>query len=151
MVKMYEAPSSRTSPIGARGSRRRVGGRPPGGSSAGPGIRAVSSPEVLEIVLVRLRVIGEPTRVQIMALLDRLGTATVQEITDQLPSVPSTRQNVAKHLRTLYEAGLVARQRDGNRVQYRLVDWSALWLIDQIAQSVATHLESRHETLRGTP
>ncbi|MEV4419368.1 metalloregulator ArsR/SmtB family transcription factor [Patulibacter sp. NPDC049589] len=104
---------------------------------------------MLEVVMVRLRVIGEPTRVQIMALLDRLGTATVQEITDQLPSVPSTRQNVAKHLRTLYEAGLVVRQRDGNRVQYRLVDWSALWLIDQIAQSVATHLEGRRDALRG--
>lgn len=109
--------------------------------------RAVGSPEVMDVVMVRLRVICESTRVQLMALLDQEGSATVQELADRLPS---THQNVSKHLRTLHDAGMVARRRDGNRVYYELADWSALWLVEQIATSIASHLQLQHEALAGT-
>lgn len=45
--------------------------RPGPARPARRGAQACTSPEVLEIVKMRLRVICEPTRVQIMALLDR--------------------------------------------------------------------------------
>lgn len=121
----------------------------PGRERPGParparrGAQACTSPEVLEIVKMRLRVICEPTRVQIMALLDRDGPASGQELADQLPS--TTYQNISKHLRTLHEAGMVARTREGNRVRYELADWSALWLVEQIATTIAEHLDAQRQ------
>lgn len=108
--------------------------------------RATGSPEVLEVVMLRLRVIGEPTRVQIMELLDQHGSATVQEITDRLPGA-STRQNVSKHLGMLHAAGLLGRHRDGVFTRYELADWTALWLIEQVAISVQEQLETQRVTL----
>lgn len=101
---------------------------------------------MLEVTLLRLRVIGEPTRVQIMELLDRRGSATVQEITDQLP-LATTRQNVSKHLGMLWAAGLVRRRRDGVFARYELADWTALWLIEQVAVSVQDQLDTQRDVL----
>lgn len=123
-------------PAGAGKSRRR---------SVVRGL-AIGSPRVLEVVLLRLRVIGEGTRVQIMALLDEQGSATVKEIASQLPS---THQNISKHLMLLYEAGVLRRRKDGPNVRYELADWSALWLIEQVAQSVQAHLENQQHALTG--
>src|ERR1044071_5234263 len=91
--------------------------------------------DVLEIVTTRLKVIAEPTRVRLMWLLDRDGGSTVQELCDALPL--TTPQNVSKHLGTLFQAGLVRRMREGGRVRYELVDWTALWVVDQVVSSVS--------------
>lgn len=138
--------ASRTVPRGCAGGavERRVGGR---GRRPGE-VRAIGSPEVLDVVMLRLRVICEPTRVQLMVLLDQGGRATVQQLTDRLPT---THQNVSKHLRVLHDAGMVARSRDGVYVYYELADWSALWLVEQIASSIASHLELQQQTLRPDP
>ncbi|MCO5168742.1 MAG: metalloregulator ArsR/SmtB family transcription factor [Planctomycetes bacterium] len=63
-----------------------------------------------------LRVVGEPTRLELLGLLGRgersvseLGAALGQEL-----------HFVSRHLGVLHAAGLVARRRDGQRVRYRL-------------------------------
>jgi DNA-binding transcriptional ArsR family regulator len=104
------------------------------------------SPELLELVMMRLRVICEPTRVQIMALLDQEGSVTVQQLAGRLPS---SQQNISKHLQTLYGVGMVMRRKDGNHVYYELADWSALWLVEQVASTVAAHLELQHQLVLG--
>lgn len=108
--------------------------------------RAIGSAEVLEIVQLRLRVIGEPTRVQIMVLLDDRGSATVQELVDRLPGA-ATHQNVSRHLRMLYEAGMLRRRREGHSIRYELADWTSLWLLEQVAASVEEHLEAQRAVL----
>lgn len=105
---------------------------------------------MLEIVQMRLRVIGEPTRVQIMVLLDERGNATVQELVDRMPGAV-THQNVSRHLRMLYEAGMLRRRREGHCIRYELADWTSLWLLEQVAASVEEHLEAQRTLLaRGT-
>lgn len=89
------------------------------------------------MVALRLPVLAEPTRIRLMELLND-GDAMVQELTDRLPT---THQNVSKHLRSLYQAGIVQRRREGNRVRYSLVDWTGWWLVQQVSQSVSAQLE----------
>jgi DNA-binding transcriptional ArsR family regulator len=64
--------------------------------------------------------------------------ATVQELTDELAT---THQNVSKHLRILYESGIVTRRKDGNRVWYSLADYSACRLIELATASVTGYVE----------
>ncbi len=117
-------------------------------SGVGGRLRAIGSVEVLEIARLRLRLIGEPMRAQIMVLLDESGPATVQEIVDRLPTVV-TRQNVSRHLGLLYEAGMLRRMREGRNVRYELADWSSLWLLEQIVASVDEHLDTQRQTIAG--
>jgi DNA-binding transcriptional ArsR family regulator len=114
-------------------------------SAAGDRLRAIRLPEVLEIVQLRLRVIGDPTSVQIMVLLDESGGATVQELADRMPG-PVAYQNVSRHLRALYEAGMMRRKREGHFVRYGLDDWTSLLLLEQVAASVEGHLDARGST-----
>lgn len=102
------------------------------------------APEVVEVVALRLQVLGEPTRMRLMELLNA-GEATVQELTSELPT---THQNVSKHLRALYQAGIVQRRQDGNRVRYSLIDWTGWWLVQQVSQSVSAHLEDLQRAFR---
>jgi len=99
--------------------------------------------EAIELVAARLRVIGEPTRIRLMDLLDD-GDATVQELAERLGT---THQNVSKHLGVLSQAGIVSRRREGTSVRYALVDWTGWWLVEQIATSVATHLDELRDAL----
>lgn len=70
---------------------------------------------------------------RIMWHLDRHGGATVQEVCDALCV---SHQAVSRHLRMLYGAGLLSRERDGTSARYALVDWSALWVIEKMIASV---------------
>ena len=72
-----------------------------------------------------------------LALLEQR-EATVQQLADQLPSTP---QNISRHLGILYRSGIVARQREGTTVRYRLVDYSACRLLDQTLASISGQLD----------
>jgi DNA-binding transcriptional ArsR family regulator len=97
--------------------------------------------EAVEIIAARLKVIGEPMRIRILALLNE-GDATVQELTDRLMT---THQNVSKHLGVLYQSGMVSRRKEGTSVRYALVDWTGWWVVEQIGVSVAAQLEDLRE------
>ncbi|NLT05165.1 MAG: helix-turn-helix transcriptional regulator [Solirubrobacterales bacterium] len=93
---------------------------------------ATLSDEEVDRVAARLQLIGHPVRIRLLGLLDG-GEATVQQLTDHLPT---THQNVSKHLAALHREGIVARRRDGTRVHYSLADWGGLWLVEQIAAAL---------------
>ncbi len=99
--------------------------------------------EAVELVAARLRVIGEPTRIRLLGLLDE-GDATVQELAERLAT---THQNASKHLGVLHQAGMVSRRREGTSIRYALVDWTGWWLVEQIAASAATHLDELRDAL----
>jgi DNA-binding transcriptional ArsR family regulator len=99
------------------------------------------SPDLLDLVARRLRVIAEPTRMRILALLER-GEASVQELTDELPT---THQNVSKHLAALLQAGIVSRRREGSWVRYSLADYTAYRLIEHAAAGFAGHIDELAE------
>jgi len=67
-----------------------------------------------------LRVLGDPARLRILSLIQAQPTreACVCHVTDTLGLSQPT---VSHHLRVLYEAGLLGRERRGNWVYYRAV------------------------------
>jgi DNA-binding transcriptional ArsR family regulator len=72
--------------------------------------------------------LGNPTRRQLVAWL-AARPATATELASRLPV---TRQAVVKHLGILQDARLVAKQRDGREVRYRLdaqrLEAAAAWI-----------------------
>ncbi len=52
-----------------------------------------------------------------------------------------SRQTISKHLRFLYDAGMVSRQRVSVPYVYSLCDWTGWWVVEQIGVSVTTRLD----------
>ena len=73
---------------------------------------------LVELIAQRFRVIGEPMRIR---LLDELrdGPLTINELTEALGA---SQQNISKHVGVLAQAGIVAREKDGNRVRCSIAD-----------------------------
>lgn len=101
------------------------GGRPP---------RELLTVEVVELTAERLRVIATAKRI---ALLDRLkdGEMGVQELAD---CVGLAHQNASHHLALLWRAGILTRRREGPMTLYAIEDWTAWWVIEQIADLVGS-------------
>ncbi len=91
---------------------------------------------LVELLAGRLRVIGEPTRIRVLARLEH-GPATVQELVD---AAATSQQNVSKHLTRLVEHGFIARERAGNEHHYRLIDPSPLQVLDLLSTDLARQL-----------
>ncbi len=100
--------------------------------------------EAVELIASHMRVVSEPCRIRLLEVL-RDGPGTVQELADQLPDTTYT--NVSKHLRILFQAGLVSRKHEGPAVRYSLADWSGWWVIEQIAQAVTIRLDELNERI----
>ncbi len=98
--------------------------------------RSWSEP-VVDLVTSRLALLADPTRVRLLALLEQQ-EATVQQLSDQMPSTP---QNVSRHLCILHRAGIVARRREGASTYYSLVDFSACRLLDQTLASITGQID----------
>lgn len=92
------------------------------------------SDETIGSIAAMLRVLGDPTRLRLIELLNGRGRATVGALTACLPV---TQQCVSKQLSVLYQAGVVRRQREGVWVQYELADFSGWWLVEQLASALA--------------
>lgn len=105
------------------------------------------SDEALQLIVTRLRVLAEPTRIRLLEHLNS-NDATVQTLADL---IGTTRQNVSKHLGVLHQAGMLSRRRDGTSIYYSLVDWSGWWLVEQIGASVTAHLDELRQAFDAPP
>ena len=86
-------------------------------------------PEALvELIAQRFRVIGEPMRIRLLDAL-RDGPMTVNELSAALGA---SQQNVSKHVGVLTLAGIVAREKDGNRVRCSIADESIFELCELV-------------------
>jgi DNA-binding transcriptional ArsR family regulator len=83
---------------------------------------------LVELIAQRFRIIGEPMRIR---LLDQLrdGPMTVNELAEALGT---TQQNVSKHVGVLAQAGVVGREKDGNRVRCHIADDSIFDLCELV-------------------
>jgi DNA-binding transcriptional ArsR family regulator len=86
------------------------------------------SPQALELVAARFRVLAEPLRLR---LLERLGQGECS-VGDLVHYLGTTQPNVSKHLKLLLEAGLVARRQEKNTAYYALADDSVLALCEVV-------------------
>jgi DNA-binding transcriptional ArsR family regulator len=88
--------------------------------------------DVIELTAQRLRVIAEPTRISLLEVLND-GEAGVQELADH---IGLAQQITSHHLSVLWRAGVLSRRRVGPLALYSVSDWSAWWVIEQIARWV---------------
>jgi len=90
------------------------------------------------IIPVRLKVMGDPVRLQLLLLLQERGETCVCELVD---AVGTSQSNVSMQLRQLRSAGLVASQKIGKWVFYRLdragLDELLGWLTAQFDPAAA--------------
>jgi len=95
------------------------------------------SDPLIELVTGRLALLADPTRIQLLGMLEK-GETPVQHICEQMQSTP---QNVSRHLCILHRAGIVTRRRDGNSVLYALADYSTCRLLDQTLASIRGQID----------
>ncbi len=79
---------------------------------------ALPAPERIELAASWFRLLGDPTRLRILHLLER-GRRTVGEI---VAALRTSQPNASKHLQALRHAGLVRRERSGNFIYYSIGD-----------------------------
>jgi DNA-binding transcriptional ArsR family regulator len=94
------------------------------------------SPQAVELVAGRFRILGEPLRIRILQEL-QAGERSVSEIVE---AVGSTQPNVSKHLRILQEAGFIGRRQEGNLVYCSIEDPTVFDLCDAVCASVGERL-----------
>ncbi len=91
------------------------------------------STEALQLVAARFKVLSDPMRLRILQVLEG-GESSVSALTE---SVESTQPNVSKHLKTMQDAGLLARRQEGNTVYYSIADPTVFDLCDVVCSSLA--------------
>lgn len=90
-------------------------------------------PAVIERMCDRFRMLGDPTRLQLINALHATDELMVGELVD---TVGVSYGAVSKHLALLRSHGLVARRRDGARIYYRIDDPSLSDLCDAVCKGV---------------
>jgi DNA-binding transcriptional ArsR family regulator len=105
--------------------------------------RSWSEPLVL-LVTERLALLGDPTRVRLLILLEQR-EQNVQALSDAVTSTP---QNVSRHLGILHRSGIVSRRREGTSVYYSLADYSACRLLEQALASITGQIDELADLVR---
>ncbi len=101
--------------------------------------------EMIELIARRFRALGEPYRLRILQKL-QMGEKTVGELVTELDGNQS---NVSKHLKIMYETGLVSRRRLGMSVSYAISDPTIFQLCSLVSRSEAQRREQELEELSG--
>jgi DNA-binding transcriptional ArsR family regulator len=102
------------------------------------------TPELMDIVAERFRVLGEPMRIRILdALRQRERT-----VGDLVAATGATQANVSKHLTLLHRLDFVARRKEGTHVFYRVADPDVFSLCDLVCGGARERLRRDAKTLR---
>ncbi|HWC47571.1 MAG TPA: metalloregulator ArsR/SmtB family transcription factor [Solirubrobacterales bacterium] len=102
--------------------------------------RARLNAEAIELTAARLRVIGDPVRISLLEALNE-GEGAVCDLAER---VDLPHKNASHHLLALHQASILARRREGKLTLYSIADWSAWWVVDQIARSVEAATSDTH-------
>jgi ArsR family transcriptional regulator len=102
------------------------------------------TPEAIELVANRFKVLSEPLRLRLVNALER-GERSVGELTEE---TGSTQPNVSKHLKILQEAGLIRRRQQGNTVYYSIADASVYEICDVVCQSIEERIAEQADVFR---
>ena len=84
-------------------------------------------------IAVHFRLLGEPMRLKILQALCREPLA----VSDIVAAVGATQANVSKHLSLLATAGILTREKDGQRVYYGLKDPLTLKMCELVRTQLA--------------
>ena len=100
---------------------------------------------LVELIAQRFRVIGEPMRIRVLDAL-RDGPMSINELTEALGA---TQQNVSKHIGVLAQAGIVGREKDGNRVRCFIADESIFELCELVCGGLRQQVAELDQLLSG--
>ncbi|MEQ2008068.1 MAG: metalloregulator ArsR/SmtB family transcription factor [Limisphaerales bacterium] len=96
-------------------------------------------PGALELIAARFRVLGEPSRLRLIAALEK-GEKNVTELVE---ATELTQANVSRHLQTLTEAGMLGRRKEGLNVYYFIADKSLFELCDLVCSRLQKDLAAK--------
>jgi DNA-binding transcriptional ArsR family regulator len=91
---------------------------------------------IIDLLAQRLRILGHPVRISLIQQL-RCKPAAVHEL---VTAVGGTQQNISEHLLILNRAGIIAREKRGRVVEYRLIDPHVIPLLERARESVSHHV-----------
>ena len=100
---------------------------------------------LVALIAQRFRVIGEPMRIRVLDAL-RDGPLTINELTEALGA---SQQNVSKHVGVLAQAGIVGREKDGNRVRCFIADETVFELCELVCGGMRQHVAELDRLLSG--
>lgn len=73
---------------------------------------------MIDSVARRFRVLGEPQRLRILQILEK----APKNVSDVAQGLGASQPNISRHLRALFEAGLITRRRSGTSTVYSVSD-----------------------------
>ena len=97
------------------------------------------SPEVLDLIADRFRVLAEPARLRLLNVL-LSGERTVSELVDE---TELNQANVSKHLGVLRTSNFVDRRKDGLFAYYRVADTSVARLCEIMCDRLEVEAEEQ--------
>jgi len=97
------------------------------------------TPELLELIAARFKVLAEPARLEILNALKN-GELSVTDLVDR---TGLGQANVSKHLQMLLSHGFVERRREGLFAYYELADKDVLRLCDIMCSRLETETNER--------
>jgi len=97
------------------------------------------SPDALELIAARFRTLGEPNRLKLLSVLEE-GPKSVSEL---MEATGLMQANVSRHLQTLTDAGLLARERRGSAVIYSIADPTIFELCRQVCGGIQHRLRQQ--------
>jgi DNA-binding transcriptional ArsR family regulator len=101
--------------------------------------KAKLSDEALETVAMLFRSLGEVMRLRILRMLEER-EMTVGELA---AAVRTSQANVSKHLKTLINAGVLARRSQGTAAYYSIGDPMILKICDTICSGMTERMKTR--------
>lgn len=99
------------------------------------------TPEVLDLVALRFKVLSDSARLRILNCL-RDGETTVSDLVEK---TGLGQANVSKHLQLLHSNGFVKRRKKGLFVYYCLADRSVFKLCDMMCGRLEAELATRRK------
>jgi len=101
------------------------------------------TPEAIELIAARFRVLSEPMRLRILHAMSG-GEMAVTELVETLDA---GQPNVSKHLGVLLDAGVVTRRKDGLNAYYSIADESIFQLCELVCSSIDERLAAQRKAV----
>jgi len=100
------------------------------------------TPEALEFVAARFRVLSEASRLKLILALEE----REKNVTGLVETTGLTQANVSRHLQTLTGAGILGRRKEGPNVIYYVADETIFELCDHVCSSLQKRLTQQART-----
>lgn len=95
------------------------------------------SPQAVELIAARFKVLGDPVRLRLIMALEQ-GERTVGQLVE---ATGAHQTNVSRHLQALANAGVLSRRKEGIQAYYRIADPAIFQLCDHVCGSLARQFD----------